>query len=102
VFQVTIEAIIPLIASFMALAYIVSTNQVNELVLVPWIDLANHDSLSSPYVFESNLLKDAITLKTTEQKHDLVMISYGGKKGIHNDQLLGEYGFVKKSSFYHL
>lgn len=93
--QVTIEAIIPLIASFMALAYIVSSNQVNELALVPWIDLANHDSSSSPCVFEYNLLKDAIALKTTERKQEWVTFSYGGKKGIHNDRLLGEYGFVE-------
>jgi hypothetical protein len=94
VVHLSMEAVVPLIASFSALAYTLSNRNV-ELALVPWLDFANHDTLSAPSVFEYDIMNDAISWKVMSKRGEWATYDYGGSAGATNDRLLGEYGFVE-------
>ena len=91
-----VENTIPLFPSFAFLVHILSKKN-NEIAMIPWIDVANHNSAAT-MSFEYDLLKDSIVFKEARTKNILVLddkwitFDYGG---INNDRLLGEYGFVE-------
>ena len=86
------EPSIPLILSVVALVSTLTSDEV-ELGMLPWIDVANHKSTSSLHL-GYDLLRDGIVLKGGAGSGN-VEFDYGGRNGICNDKLLGEFGFVE-------
>lgn len=97
--QMPFESAVPLMLSVTTLvSSLVSTEP--ELAMIPWIDLANHKSTSRLHL-EYDLLHDGIALKGEHKSmpgESLVYFDYGGRQGIDNNKLLGEYGFVEENN----
>jgi len=71
------------------------TSEEVELGMLPWIDIANHKSTSSLQL-GYDLLRDGIVLKgVAGSGNEFAEFDYGGRHGIDNDKLLGEFGFVE-------
>mmetsp|Transcript_25161 Transcript_25161/g.55818 ORF Transcript_25161/g.55818 Transcript_25161/m.55818 type:complete len:414 (+) Transcript_25161:83-1324(+) len=92
------ESAVPVILSVVLVSSLVVAEP--ELAMIPWIDLANHKS-KSHLNLEYDLLHDSIALKGQRKSipgESFVNFDYGGRQGIDNNKLLGEYGFVEENN----